>query len=91
MFKIESESDGRDTILRLSGRIESEHVGALQAQIGKSGGHRIVLDLEEVKLVDRHVVRFLGVCESQGIKLRHCAPYIREWILREKARDGWPQ
>jgi hypothetical protein len=62
-----------------------------RAQIGKSGGHRIVLDLEEVKLVDRHVVRFLGVCESQGIELRHCAPYIREWILREKARDGWPQ
>jgi hypothetical protein len=29
----------------------------------------------------------LGTCESQGIELRHCAPYIREWILRESARN----
>jgi anti-anti-sigma regulatory factor len=86
MFKIEHGSDGRDAILRLSGRIESEHLDELKAQIG-SGRDHLVLDLEEVKLVDRDVVHFLGICESKGIELRYCAPYIREWIFREKVRD----
>jgi anti-anti-sigma regulatory factor len=89
MFKIENGSDRRDSILRISGRIESKHVAELKAQI-ESGSHTVVLDLEEVKLVDRDVVRFLGLCESKGIELRHCAPYIREWIVREKARDREP-
>jgi hypothetical protein len=26
------------------------------------------------------------VCESKGIELRHCPPYVREWILSEKPR-----
>ncbi len=40
----------------------------------------ITLDLQEVRLVDREAVRFLAACEARGIKLRNCAPYIREWI-----------
>jgi anti-anti-sigma regulatory factor len=86
MFKIENSSDGGDAILRLSGRIDSEHLEELKSQI-EIGGRRVVLDLEEVKLVDRDVVLFLGLCESKGIELRHCAPYIREWIFREKIRN----
>jgi hypothetical protein len=89
MFKIENGSDGGDSILRISGRIESKHVADLKAQI-ENGTHPVVLDLEEVKLVDRDVVHFLGFCELKGIELRHCAPYIREWIVREKARDKEP-
>ncbi|HEX4165913.1 MAG TPA: hypothetical protein VHZ55_10615 [Bryobacteraceae bacterium] len=86
MFKIENGWDGQGAILRLSGRIDSEHLEELAAQI-EGSGHCIVLDLEDVKLVDRDVVNFLGLCESKGIELRHCAPYIREWIFRESARD----
>ena len=40
----------------------------------------ITFDLQEVRLVDREAVRFLASCESRGIKLRNCPPYIREWI-----------
>jgi len=54
----------------------------------KGSGPGVVLDLEEVTLVDVEVVRFLGVCEAEGGKILHCAPYIREWILREQDRDG---
>ena len=86
MFKIESGSDARGVILRLSGRIESEHLAELKAQIENSK-HPVVLDLEELKLVDRDVVHFFGLCESNGIEVRHCAPYIREWIYREMARN----
>jgi hypothetical protein len=52
------------------------------------GSPRVALDLEDVKLVDRGVVRFLGVCEANGAELRHCSPYIREWILKERITQG---
>ena len=39
-----------------------------------------------VTLVDVAVVRFLIACEAEGIGLRHCAPYIREWMGREQGR-----
>jgi len=85
-LKIDSGSDGHEMVLQLSGRLQSEHVELLKAQI-EGSEQRVVLDLEDVKLVDRDVVRFLGVCEENGIELRHCSPYIREWILKEKANS----
>jgi hypothetical protein len=48
----------------------------------------MVLDLEEVTLVDLEVVRFLDVCEAEGIALLHCSPYSREWIARKQHRAG---
>jgi hypothetical protein len=48
----------------------------------------IVLDLEGVTLVDIEVVRFLNACEKSGVELIHCWPYIREWMIRENAREG---
>jgi predicted metal-binding protein len=44
----------------------------------------IVLDLKEVTVVDRDVMRFFVSCEAGGVKLENCAPYIREWMEREK-------
>jgi hypothetical protein len=38
-------------------------------------------------LVDAAVVRFLGASEVSGVELLNCAPYIREWIRREKERE----
>jgi anti-anti-sigma regulatory factor len=85
VLKIETVPDGQNTIFRLSGRIESQHVQALKARTeGIADG--IIFDLEEVKLVDLDAVHFFAVCEANGIKLLHCRPYIREWILAEKAR-----
>lgn len=40
----------------------------------------LLLDLEEVRLVDREAVRFLAACEARGIKLKNCPSYIREWM-----------
>jgi hypothetical protein len=45
-----------------------------------------VLDLKEVKLVDRDAVRFLAEIEAQGARLRNCSAFVRQWISRE--RDG---
>ncbi len=44
----------------------------------------IVVDLKDVSLVGRDVMSFLARCEADGVKLENCAPYIREWMEREK-------
>jgi hypothetical protein len=66
----------------LSGRIETENLTQLEALI-TTDLKRAVLDLEEVSLVNREVVRFLAQCEANGIKIQNCPAYIREWITRE--------
>ena len=48
----------------------------------------VVLDLEEVDLVDVDGVRFLNECESAGISILCCSPYIREWMLREQGEQA---
>jgi hypothetical protein len=56
------------------------------------GGPRLALDLEEVDLVDVEGVRFLNACETEGISMLRCPPYIREWMLRERgsAKNTYP-
>jgi hypothetical protein len=74
---------GRKTVIRLSGRLRSEHLDELEAQL-EGDWRRIELDLDGVTLVDVEVVRFLSACEDGGVELLHCWPYIREWMLREQ-------
>ncbi len=58
-LKIERGTDRRKMIIRLSGRIQSEHVGHLKTQIeGSPSG--IALDLDAMTLVDVEFVRFLN-------------------------------
>ena len=82
-FKIEKYRDRRGTTIRLIGRMRAEHLSELQKQV-KESESKIVLDLEELNLVDVDVVRFLGMCETQGVTLLNCSPYIREWIGKER-------
>ena len=84
-LKIERYLNGRSTTIRLIGRMRAEHLEELKTQISKSGS-RISLDLEEVHLVDVEVVRFLGICESQGVTLLNCSPYISDWVAKERQR-----
>jgi len=85
VLRIEKVSLEQLILLRLSGRIQSEHVEELKAQIG-GFTQRVVLDLADVKLVDQDAVSFLAVCEANGVELRQCSPYIRDWIGRERGQ-----
>ncbi|MGO8733586.1 MAG: STAS domain-containing protein [Terriglobia bacterium] len=85
VLKIEKVSDGPETVLRLSGRLDSAQVQELKSQIDGST-QRFVLDLKQVRLIDLDAAHFLAVCERKGIELRNCPPYVREWILSEKPR-----
>ncbi|HKN77485.1 MAG TPA: hypothetical protein VJW94_20065 [Candidatus Acidoferrum sp.] len=71
------------TVFRVSGRVAFEHLAELKAEI-EGSGRGTVLDLEHVTLVDVDGVRFLSDCDVRGFELVHCAPYIREWIARER-------
>jgi len=63
-LKIEKVSDGRKTVIRLSGRLRSEHLDELKTQIDGDQS-QIALDLDGVTLVDVEVIRFLNTCEKK--------------------------
>ena len=81
-LKIEKLAGERGTALKLIGRIRAEHLAELRGQIAASAPS--ALELGEVSLVDADAVRFLGSCQSEGIQLLNCSPYIHEWIVRER-------
>lgn len=81
-------SDERERVVfTLTGRIQAEQVSELQALLeSELPNHTLVLDLKDVKLVDRDAVRFLAQLEEKGARLRNCSPFIREWISQERNR-----
>ena len=80
MLKIQRSSNGQ-VIFALTGRMNAERVAELKALFrSETGTRQIVLDLKELTLVDSYAVRFLESCEMDGIELKNCPPYIREWI-----------
>ena len=87
-LKIERISSKDGTRIRMSGELRSDQLDQVKAEIER--GATIALDLEEVDLVDVESVRFLSARESEGISVLHCSPYIREWMLRERAGKKEP-
>ena len=90
MWKVQKIADGDRMVLSISGRIEAEELAELQKVVSSEDTKRqkVELDLQDVKLVDQHVVAFLACCEASGTRLRNCPPYIREWITRETVAQG---
>jgi hypothetical protein len=87
MLRIEKQSDPCVTRLLLSGRIQSDRIACIRTAMN-DGCSLKILDLSEVTLVDIAGVRFLNRCEEEGVELAECPPYVREWILRERAESG---
>jgi hypothetical protein len=88
-LRIETVSVHGRTVVRLIGRLQSERLAEIEAEINGATPCQ-ALDLEEVTLVDVGAVRFLGTCERRGIELLHCAPYIQLWIASERDAKGDP-
>ena len=85
-IRIDRETDRLKTLIRVSGRLKSEHLDELRTQL-KGVPSRMTLDLNGVTLVDVEIVRFLNACEKGGVEILHCWPYIQEWMIREKGRE----
>jgi hypothetical protein len=81
-LRVERSARQRFTVFALSGRMEAEQVAGLRELFDRD--HRnIILDLGDLRLVDRDGVRFLKICEADGMKLENCPAYIRQWMNRE--------
>jgi anti-anti-sigma regulatory factor len=86
MLRIQREANGQ-VVLRISGRLDRENLTELKKLLQtEEVGRAIVLDLRDLTLVDQEAVRFLEQCDSNDIELQNCAPYICEWM--ERQRDG---
>jgi anti-anti-sigma regulatory factor len=83
MLRITRTENG-GVVFKLSGRIEGENIAELKALLSaETNGRRLLLDLSDLTLVDQDVISFLRHCESDGIELKNCPPYIRAWITQE--------
>lgn len=84
-LRIHRSVEREQVVLTLTGRIQAKQVPELLALVkSESREHKVLLDLEQVKLVDREAVDFLELSEMLGAELRNCSPYIRQWINQEK-------
>jgi hypothetical protein len=81
MLKIVRSVNPDFVLFTLSGHIDAEHAAELQAAFD---GETLptVLDLREVKRVDREVVADLARWNTDGIKFENCPAYLGEWIAR---------
>ena len=86
MIRIETSESGDLLTFLLSGRIEKEDLEELKTLL-KKNEKTVVLDLKEIRLVDREAVRFLANFETDNARLTNCPTYIREWIRRERAES----
>jgi anti-anti-sigma regulatory factor len=86
------QAPGGFVVFRVSGRIDGAYVEVLQelTENEKTAKGRLALDLTEVTVVSLGAVRALTVAEANGIELRNCPAYVREWISRERER-GLPE
>ena len=87
MLKIQRSSNGQVTYL-LSGQIEEDDLAELEALIGSEAKERrIVLDLKNLTLAGQPAIVFLDRCEANGITLKNCPAYIREWIKGQRGKS----
>jgi len=80
MLRTRRTENGR-VLFTLSGRIETEDVKHLQQLLAvETSGKHLILDLRDVTLVNQDAVKFLSLCEADGIELVHCPLHVRQWI-----------
>jgi hypothetical protein len=65
--------------------MDEEDIAELETLIrSEVDGRPLVFDLKHVTLAGRDAISFLERCEKDGITLKNCAGYVREWITRQR-------
>ena len=84
MLRIERSENG-EVVFTLSGQMDSDSMADLERLIdSEAKGRGVVLNLKDLTLVDEDGIIFFARCESNGVKLENCPPYVREWINRQR-------
>ena len=80
--RIDRFSTEQGLMLYISGRLAAEDLDVVRTAL--DGGRAVAIELAEVELVSRDAVKLLVQAEAEGIELRSCPAYIREWITNER-------
>ena len=85
MLRIQRAVNG-EVVFTLSGQMDEEDTAELATLISSEAkGRPIVLDLKDLTLVGRDAISFFERWEADGIALKNCAGYVREWITRSRS------
>ena len=80
--RIDRLSTEHGLVLYISGQIATEDMEVIRTTLDP---RRVVaVELAEVELVSRDAVKLLAQAEAEGIELRSCPAYIREWITNDR-------
>lgn len=84
ILKIDKVSRQDVTVFLLSGRMNEDHLPELELLLNAEPDiNKVILDLKEIRLVEREAMKFLAACEVRGAHLHNCPDYIREWMQKE--------
>ena len=80
--RIDRVSTEQGLVLYISGQLTAEDLEVVRTALDP----RLVVavELAEVELVNRDAVKLLAQAEAEGIELRSCPAYIREWVTKER-------
>jgi hypothetical protein len=81
-YRIDRVSTEQGLILSVSGRLGAEDLELIRMAL--DGRRLIAIELAQVELVSPDAVQLLVRAEAEGIELRSCPAYIREWITNEQ-------
>ena len=75
-LQIQKSDERNRVVLTLIGRIRADQVSELEALLTPVTDYdSVVLDLKDVRLLDRDAVLFLARTETAGAKLRNCSAF----------------
>ena len=81
-FRIDRLATEHGLVLYISGQLAAEDLEVVRPALDP---RRVVaIELAEVELANREAVKLLAQAEAEGIELRSCPAYIREWITNER-------
>ena len=69
-------------MLYISGRLAAEDLDVVRTAL--DAGRVVAVELAEVEVVSRDAVKLLVQAEAEGIELRSCPAFIREWVTNER-------
>jgi hypothetical protein len=80
MLRIQKSENG-EVVFSVSGQMGEEAIAELEKLISsETKGRLIVFDLKDVTLINENAVTFFVRCEANGLTLKNCPTFIREWI-----------
>jgi hypothetical protein len=81
-FRIDRLSTKHGQVLYISGQLTTADLEVVRTALDP---RRVVaVELAELEVVTRDAVKLLAQAEAEGIELRSCPAYIREWITNER-------